>query len=72
MCFEVRQEQQKENLYEKSMQVLKVLKGTMKLLLFAYNILVSIWWGTETCDWSSTASWKKQQDCIEKKPNIQH
>lgn len=36
--FEVRQEQQKENLYEKSMQLLEVLKGAMTLLLFAYSI----------------------------------
>lgn len=42
MCFEVREEQ-KENLYEKSMQVLKVLKGAMKLLLFAYNKLPYFW-----------------------------
>lgn len=35
--FEVRQEQQKENLYEKIVQLLEVLKGAMTLLLFAYS-----------------------------------
>lgn len=35
--FEVWQEQQKGNLYEKSMQLLEVLKGIMTLSLFAYS-----------------------------------
>lgn len=45
--FEVRQEQQKENLYEKIVQLLEVLKGAMTLLLFAYST-----WYVSVRDWN--------------------